>query len=163
MSYLLGVDLGLRTGLAMYGRDGRLIWYRSQHYASPARLKKAVYGIFNDHPRLFRIVIEGGGLLADIWEKEAAKRAVPISQISAETWRRDLLYPREQRNHKGAKINAGILARKIIEWSGAKRPTSLRHDAAEAILAGLWGVVQVGWLIELPQGLNRITNSPEPR
>ena len=156
MNYLLGVDLGLRTGLAMYGRDGRLIWYRSQHYASPAQLKKAVYSLFQDTPRLSRIVVEGGGLLADIWEKEAARRAVPLYRISAETWRKDLLYPREQRDHKGAKSNAGILARKVIEWSGAKRPTSLRHDAAEAILAGLWGVVQAGWLKTLPQELNRI-------
>ena len=124
--------------------------------AAPAGLKKAIYGIFQEHPHVCRIVIEGGGHLADIWEKEAKKRGIPLCKISAETWRRDLLYPREQRNHRCAKINACILARKIIQWSGAKRPTSLRHDAAEAILAGLWGVVQAGWLTELPQGVNRI-------
>ena len=32
------------------------------------------------------------------------------------------------------------LAREIIEEHGAKRPTSLRHDAAEAILVGYWAV-----------------------
>jgi hypothetical protein len=42
------------------------------------------------------------------------------------------------------------MARKVIDWSGARRPTSLRHDAAEAILVGLWGGLQVGWLRELP-------------
>ena len=31
---------------------------------------------------------------------------------------------------------------------GAAHPTSLRHDAAEAILIGLWGVLEVGWLDE---------------
>lgn len=30
MSALLAVDLGVKTGLALYGQDGRLLWYRSQ-------------------------------------------------------------------------------------------------------------------------------------
>jgi hypothetical protein len=45
-----------------------------------------------------------------------------------------------------AKDVADRLARRVIEWSAAARPTSLRHDAAEAILAGLWGVKELGWL-----------------
>ncbi|MBI4581226.1 MAG: hypothetical protein HY718_16105 [Planctomycetes bacterium] len=53
-----------------------------------------------------------------------------------------------------AKRHAGTLARRAIEWSGAARPTSLRHDAAEAILIGLYGVVQVGWLPRLPAELH---------
>ena len=47
-------------------------------------------------------------------------------------------------------------ARAVIEWSGAKRPTSLRHDAAEAILIGLWGALELGWLAELPQELTSV-------
>ena len=43
-----------------------------------------------------------------------------------------------------------LLARQVIEWSGARRPTSLRHDAAEAILVGLWAVLQEGWLDHSP-------------
>jgi LexA DNA binding domain len=31
---------------------------------------------------------------------------------------------------------------------GAAHPTSLRHDAAEAMLIGLWSVLEVGWLDE---------------
>ena len=45
------------------------------------------------------------------------------------------------------------LARRVIEWSNAPRPTSLRHDAAEAILIGLWGVLQAGQLPRLPTEL----------
>ncbi len=74
MSFLLSVDLGLRTGLALCGRDGRLIWYRSQNYSSIKRLKSAVYGIFNETPNISRLVIEGGGRLAEIWIKEAKQR-----------------------------------------------------------------------------------------
>ena len=150
MAFLLSVDLGLKTGLALYGRDGRLIWYRSQNYASARRLKSAVYGIFNETSEISRLVIEGGGRLADIWIKEADRRGIRVIQISAETWREKFLYHREQRNGPQAKRNAGILARKVIKWSGAKRPTSLRHDAAEAILAGLWGVIDAGWLKDIP-------------
>jgi hypothetical protein len=47
------------------------------------------------------------------------------------------------------------LARRVIAWSEARRPTSLRHDAAEAILTGLWGVLEVGWLDSLPEELGR--------
>ena len=140
MSFLLSVDIGLRTGLALYGKGG-LIWYRLQNYSSIKRLKSAVYGIFKETPDISTLVMEGGGDLAEIWRKEAMRRGIDVFQISAETWREIFLYGREQRTGKQAKNNAGVIAEKIIEWSGAKRPTSLRHDAAEAILAGLWGML----------------------
>lgn len=146
MGSLLSVDLGLKTGLALYGDDGRLVWYRSQNYASVKRLKPAVYGLLNELPDISHLVIEGGGQLADIWAREAGRRNIPLLRIDAETWREAFLYHREQRSGKQAKHHAGILAKQVIEWSGAKRPTSLRHDAAEAILAGLWAVVHIGWL-----------------
>jgi hypothetical protein len=38
MPSLLAMDLGLRTGLALYVQDGRLMWYRSQHYGTRARV-----------------------------------------------------------------------------------------------------------------------------
>lgn len=157
VSFLLSVDLGLRTGLALYGRDGRLIWYRSQNYASVKRLKPAVYDIFKETPEISDLVIEGGGRLAEIWIKEAGRRGIRLRQISAETWRQAFLLYREQLSGKAAKKNAGILAKQVIEWSGAKRPTSLRHDAAEAILAGLWGVIDAGWLKEVPGRIFAVT------
>jgi len=40
-------------------------------------------------------------------------------------------------------------------WSGARRPTSLRDAAAEAILIGLWGALEVGWLAALPEAVRR--------
>jgi hypothetical protein len=72
-------------------------------------------------------------------------------RIHAEEWRRRLLLPREQKSGEQAKENAGGLARRIIEWSNAPRPTSLTDDAAEAIAAGLYGVLEVGWLRDLPR------------
>lgn len=148
---LLAVDLGLRTGLALYGRDGRLHWYRSQNFGSRTRLRRGVHSILNDLPYVICITVEGGGDLAGIWQSEARRRDLRFQQISAETWRRDLLYPRQQRSGTRAKATADELARRVIAWSGAQKPTSLRHDAAEAILIGLWAVLSAGWLNKLPE------------
>lgn len=150
MSTLLAVDLGLRTGFALYGSDGRLRWYRSQNFGTKSRLRRAARNILTDLPDLTWIIIEGGGVLANAWQKEAVRQDIVTRQISAELWRADLLYPREQRSGSQAKQNADELARRVIDWSDAPRPTSLRHDAAEAILIGLWGVIEIGWLSELP-------------
>ncbi len=101
MAVLLAVDLGVKTGLALYGQDGRLLWYRSQNFGTAERLR------------------------------------------------------REQRSGVQAKESATDLARRVIIWSGARRPTSLRDDAAEAILIGLWGTLEVGWLGHLPAAVRR--------
>lgn len=144
------MDLGLRTGLAAFGDDGRLGWYRSQHFGSTASLRRAVPALLDG---VSHLVVEGGGSLARAWDDEAVARGVEVRWVSAETWRGAFLYPREQRTGEVAKRTANELARRVIEWSGARRPTSLRHDAAEAILVGLWGVLELGWLAALPPGL----------
>lgn len=155
MASLLAVDIGLKTGLALFGRDGRLCWYRSHNFGTTARLRRGVFRILDGIPSLAWLVLEGGGTLAHIWAREAGRRGVPVRQISAETWRRLLLYPREQRSSASAKECAEDLARRVIVWSRARRPTSLRDDAAEAILIGLWGALEVGWLEHLPDELRR--------
>jgi len=153
MSGLLAVDLGLRSGLALYGGDARLRWYRSHNFGSTARLRRAVRRILDDLPAVTNVVLEGGGPLADIWSSEARRRAIAICQIAAETWRQRLLYPRHQRSGSDAKQHARQLARRVIAWSQAPRPTALRDDTAEAILIGLWGTLELGWLTHLPDAL----------
>ncbi len=111
--------------------------------------------MLNDLPTLAVLVLEGGGTLAEIWEREAENHRVLVRRISAEDWRDALFYPREQRNGKQAKRTAGEMARRVIEWSQATRPTSLRHDAAEAILIGMWGIVDAGWLDRVPPQTRR--------
>lgn len=143
---LLAVDLGLRTGLALYGADGRLVWYRSQNFGARARLKKALPGLLRSAAPLEKVVLEGGGDLRDLWAKAATDAGVPVKTVQADEWRAALMIPRAQRTGADAKAHADTLARRVIAWSGAPRPTSLRHDAAEAILVGLWGVVGMGWL-----------------
>jgi hypothetical protein len=150
---LLAVDLGLKTGLALYNRLGRLVWYRSRNFGTTDRLRRAIRHLFDEMDALEILVIEGGGPLAEIWMREATRRAIAVHRIGADQWRKELLYPRQQRTGPQAKRCADPLARRVIEWSGAPRPTSLRHDAAEAVLVGLWGVLHVGWLPTLPEDL----------
>jgi hypothetical protein len=137
---LLAVDCGLKAGLALFELTGKLIWYRSHNLGNRARLKKAAWSILKEINGLTHLVIEGGGTLADVWIKEGEKRGLNISQVHAHEWRKDILLPRQQRSGKQAKQVADELAREIIEQSGAARATSLRHDAAEAILVGWWAV-----------------------
>ena len=152
---LLAVDLGLKTGLALFADDGKLIWYRSHNFGTTERLRRAVPGILGPIAGLSALVIEGGGNLATVWEKEAERRGIGITRISAEEWRQTFLHAREQRSGIDAKKHAGDVARKVIDWAQASRPTSLRHDAAEAIMIGLWGLIHLGWLDALPKELRR--------
>jgi len=152
---LLAIDVGLKAGLAVYGRDGRLTAYRSRNFGSTDRLRRGVHAILSGRSGVSFLVTEGGGPLADVWSKEAERRGIGVLRIHAEDWRKRLLLPREQKSGEMAKQYADALARRIIEWSGAPRPTSLRHDAAEAIAAGLYGVLKIGWLSKLPREISR--------
>ena len=153
MKSLLAVDLGLRTGLALYAEMGKLLWYRSKNFGSKDRLRRGVPGVLAEIPELAWLVLEGDKALAEIWEREVRGLNVSVKRVAAEEWRGRLLYPREQSSGPKAKQSADEIARKIIQWSGAPRPTSLRHDAAEAIVIGLWGVLRVGWLKQIPSKL----------
>jgi hypothetical protein len=73
-----------------------------------------------------------------------------VRVIGAEVWRAALDAFGDRARPKR---EADAIARRVIAWSGAPRPTSLRHDAAEAILIGLWGVIDAGWLEGPPPGV----------
>jgi hypothetical protein len=152
---LLAVDLGVRTGLACWGDDGRLRWYRSQNFGAAARLRRAVPALLADPPDLARLVIEGGGPLLSAWRPEAERRAVEVQLVSAEEWRALFLLPREHGTGAQMKAVADRLARRAIAFGEGPRPTSLRHDAAEAILIGLYGALSAGWIRRLPPELLR--------
>lgn len=144
---LLAVDLGLKTGLARYGEDGRLTAYRSQNYGTRSRLKGAVLSEVRGHSA---IVVEGDRDLARIWERAAERCGARFLTTTPEVWRPAVLLARQQRSGSDAKRHAEARAREVIAWSGLPGPTALRHDAAEAILIGLWACLELGWLAELP-------------
>lgn len=155
MASLLAVDLGLKSGLALFGDDGRLVWYRSQSFGSLDRLRRGAWAVLSDIDELAWLVVEGDTRLGGVWAKAAEKRGARTLVVTPEAWRQRLLLSREQRSGALAKRYADDLARAVIDWSGARRPTSLRHDAAEAIAIGLWGVLEVGWLDEVPEEVRR--------
>lgn len=149
---LLAIDAGLRAGIAVFGAHGRLEEYRSTNFGSLGRLKKGVHGVMARMDGLERLLVEGGGGgFAEPWLREAGRRGLVTAQVDAGRWRERLLLPRDRRTGAAAKEQADVLARRVIAWSGAPAPTSLRHDAAEAILIGLWGVLEAGWLEEVPR------------
>jgi hypothetical protein len=155
MAALLAVDVGLHTGLALFGDDGRLQWARSNHVASAARLRDAAPALLRLAPDATHLVFEGGGELADIWRRAGERRSLICIQVSAEVWRPAILFDRERRNGPLAKQHADRLARNVYLWSGLKPPKNMRDDMAEAILVGLWGLLQIGWLDNLPEPLRR--------
>ena len=160
MPSLLAVDVGVRTGLAVYRDDGRLIWYRSRNFGAASRLKRAIPALLHEAFDPTYVVLEGGGPLAAHWTTAAEKHGARVRHVSAEEWRGLFLLARDQRSGEQAKRMADSIARRVVEWSDAARPTSLRHDAAEAILIGLWGVIDVGWLPTIPRSLG-VTASPQ--
>jgi hypothetical protein len=128
--------------------------YRSQHFGSKDALRRAAPRTVADAGEVRHLVVEGDLALARIWGRAGERAGARLQLVAAERWRTALLHPSQRRDAAGAKRSADRLARTVIDWSGAPRPTSLRHDAAEAICIGLWGVWRVGWLPELPPGLD---------
>lgn len=151
---LVAVDLGLKTGIAVYSEDGRLRSYRSQNFGTRERLRRGATGVVRAAGDVAVLVVEGDAALGRVWGRVAEREDARVLAVSAERWRQVLLHPSERRDGAMAKRNADLLARRVIDWSGAPRPTSLRHDAAEAICIGLWGVLEVGWLAQLPPELS---------
>ncbi len=67
MEFLFSVDLGVKTGFAMYNSAGKLVWYRSQNFGNKVRLKKAIPWILYPDKDINYLIIEGGGPLRKIW------------------------------------------------------------------------------------------------
>jgi hypothetical protein len=145
MCALLAVDAGVRTGLALLDREGRLMWCRSHNLGSTARLKKAAARVLFELPQLEFLVVEGGGQTAGIWTHAAAKRNLPCRIVQAQDWREQFLLPRQRVSGQKAKAAACALVSTILRREGWSSPTTPGHDAAEAALVGLWAAVQLGW------------------
>ena len=152
-SKFVGVDLGLATGIAVYNRDGRLEAVRSRHFQSRDALRAAAGAILDEIPHVQSVILEGGGELAEVWQRAAAHRGIHLRVVQAHEWRSRFFYPREHRNGPEAKEHAVKMAAQVLAWSETRGVSagSLGHDAAEAIMVGLFGVHEAGWLAELPR------------
>ncbi len=142
---LLAVDLGLRTGFALYGQEGRLLRHGSSHFPSRSALRSAARALVSEAEDLQWLVAEGPGDLARPWLREARRRGAQTMLVAAEDWRPALLLPRERRSGRQAKSQAERLALQIMRAAHLPCPTPPGHDAAEAILLGAWALARLGW------------------
>jgi len=146
MNTLLAIDLGVRTGWASYNDSGFLSGFGSHNYGSAGRLKKAVYPFLKQFKNLEFLIIEGGGKLSKYWEYVATQNSIEVIQTHAHVWRKELFLQKNITYSYKMKKHAERTAREIIEKSNLSQPKDLKHDAAEAILIGFWGCLQIGWL-----------------
>lgn len=148
--FLLAVDAGVKTGLALFDSSGKLHWHRSHNMGSVPALRKAAFHLVNAIPDLKYIVVEGGGQIAGIWKKMAERYGIKFIMTDALHWRRDLLYSREQRSGETAKQIAAEMAIRFLKENGTPPAQTPLHDSAEAILTGVWYCHQLGWLKQKP-------------
>jgi hypothetical protein len=146
LEFLLAVDLGVKTGLALFSSDGRLLWHRSQNFGNKTRLRKAIPWIVSLEEDITYIVIEGGGPLLKLWDAYLEKRNIEVLHIMAEEWRHSLLLSREQRKGWQAKENAVRYAGIIIQKISNQKTVVTNNNAAEAILIGTWAMEKLGWI-----------------
>jgi hypothetical protein len=137
---LLAVDLGLSTGIAVFDEKGDLCRARSHHLPDKSSFRRWVSAILREFPEIQYVIIEGGGDLAEIWKKALSKKNIRLKLINAGAWRQEFLLPREQRSGSQSKEVAIEMAKELIRNSPVKNKGPLRHDTAEAIMTGLYGV-----------------------
>ena len=146
---LIAVDLGLRAGLATYARTGHLLSFRSTNFGTVSRMKRAIGASF---PLSIEVLVtEGDSHLASLWERCAQKRQATSYRIAPSQWRNGLYRPSQMRSKGDWKKKAIDYAERVILWSECPKPTSLRHDAAEAVCLGFFMVMQLGWLPRIPE------------
>jgi hypothetical protein len=150
---LLAVDLGLRTGLAVYDAGGRPVHVASRHLGGRRQLRGMVRAVLAEHAPAV-VLLEGDRELARVWHEAAERAGARSAGVTPETWRPRLLHPSERRDGARAKAAARRLAPLVLDWGGLRIPSRLRTDAAEAVLIGLWGVLTEGWLAALPPQLD---------
>lgn len=142
---LLAVDLGLRTGLALFDGHGKLAWARTRHLSSRTRLRAAIDGLLREMPAPEVVVVEGDPELARMWRTAAEQRGARVMKVAPERWRDAMLLPRDCRDGATAKVAAARLATQMMSADGRPPDVPLRHDAAEAVLIGLWALDELGW------------------
>jgi hypothetical protein len=145
---ILAIDVGIRCGFARLSPGLDLQWYQSRDLGNRARLRAAARAILREQPTVCDVILEGGGDLAEIWQKEARKLGWRVRVVSAEDWRRDLLLEREQRDSRTAKEAAVKLAVAAISEYGKPGRMPSRPDAAEAVMVALWAARERGWVTD---------------
>lgn len=141
---LLAIDLGLRTGWALYDTEGYLQRFESRNFGTRSKFRAGVPTILKTLPLAIDVVVaEGDRHLAKLWF--GCRPDWETELVAAERWRAKLLWQRQRRSGSEAKDVAIELAAKIIKEDRCGWSTRLNDDTAEAILLGYWAVRERGW------------------
>ena len=74
-------------------------------------MRAAAGAILDEIPHVHSVIIEGGGDLAESWQRAAAHRGIHLRIVHAHDWRKMFLYERERRDgssfHRHAIGDAG--------------------------------------------------------
>lgn len=151
---LVAVDLGVRTGIAVFDGGGRLVSVTSRNLGQRGRVRQLATALRRELDRVDVLVLEGDRSLAPGWRRAFEPRGTEVVLVEAEEWRRALLHPRERRDARTAKAAARDLAAVAVAELSTLAGSSLRHDAAEAVLIGVWGLRELGWVAAWPPGLD---------
>ena len=144
-SKLIAIDLGLKSGLAVYDQQG-LLSYRATRFPSTRAIKRAAWPVLYELDALTHVFVEGDKGIATHWRRAAEKLSLSFRSVRPEQWREGVLLPRQRRAGTIAKRAALSLAHELIRASAAPAPkVPLTSDVAEAILIGYWATRYLGW------------------
>ncbi|MEW6134667.1 MAG: hypothetical protein AB1583_02995 [Bacteroidota bacterium] len=159
---VMSVDLGVKTGIAVFSSEGRLRWFGSRNYGSINSLRNDLPRLLHSHAPLRVLVLEGGGVLENVWMREAHYRNIAVVSFHAGHWRQ-LFFGSDPLMHTNrAKMKAVDLARAVIGLIGENRASLPIHHAAEAILTGLCFLYEEG-KVELPVEIHRLFRYPRSK
>ena len=174
---LLAVDLGLRTGFALYNDEGQLLTYENVEFGSPQELEEgALHRIreweaqFKPLPnekdakptaRISHIAIEGADVeLRQVWREICSQSdsddntdhaAAPrqLLLVRPEEWRADLLSSKEKRSGQKSKEAARLIARQVVADFGVCgiHQGKFPTDVAEAVCLGYHVSRRLGWIV----------------
>lgn len=124
---LMAVDLGLRSGVALYNKNGELLRYEQHLFKKDSleeEVKKIIQGWESDiqnqtktagnavKPCVTKIAVEGGDVeILRAWDSAAMN--VSMTRISPEEWRFHLLSPKERSSGTTSKAAARLIARQV--------------------------------------------------
>jgi hypothetical protein len=148
-AWLLSVDTGVVSGMAVFSRHGRLLHYGSHNYGDKNRLKRNIPQLLASWGNIGILLLEGGGRMADIWISSAGGTGIEVVVIQAETWRGLFFASPLTLSASDAKAGAIEKARVIISHCALRKSKELAHHTAEAILSGVFFLHGFG--VEFPR------------
>lgn len=168
-SLLMAIDLGLKSGVALFGRNGKLLRYEQFHFQKDS-LDKTVKSLLttweqeardhghscdgdidNNPPRVTHLVLEGAdSFMLRAWmdATNCDKNTVSILRVSPEEWRAELLQEKERLSASNAKAASRLIARQIVNDFGImpRHEGKFTTDVAEAVCLGFYVCYKMGWV-----------------